>query len=159
MKIRIIFVCLGNICRSPGAEAVFKRIVSENNCQDQFYIDSAGTCAFHEGEKADSRMRSHGVKRGFDLTSISRKFDSNVDFDEFDFVVAMDSSNYDNLCSYAETEEQKQKIVMMTDYCTKMEANEVPDPYYGGEQGFELVFDILEDACENLLTKTKLLLR
>lgn len=155
MKQRILFVCLGNICRSPGAEAVFKHVVSENGCDNEFYIDSAGTAAYHAGERADSRMRQHGRKRGYDLTSISRKFEEDIDFDEFDRIIAMDHSNYNNLCNVARNEQDVEKIEMMTDYCTKHDIDHVPDPYYGGEKGFEHVFDILEDACQNFFDKIR----
>jgi len=146
---KILFVCLGNICRSPSAEAIFKKIVSDNNLSKEFYIDSAGTAAYHEGEPADYRMRLHAEKRGYQLTSISRPIISD-DFNEFDMIVAMDDNNYYDLKAMSE-KRHHHKIKLMTDYCSNYTNNGVPDPYYGGDKGFELVIDILEDASLGLL--------
>ncbi len=148
MKKKILFVCLGNICRSPSAEAVFKGLVQGKGVQDQFLIDSAGTYGYHEGEPADRRMQSHAVKRGYNLTSISRSFDSGSDWDRFDFIIAMDDSNLRDLKDMARNSDDLKKLYKMTDFSTKFNYSEVPDPYYGGDQGFELVLDLLEDASE-----------
>ncbi len=148
MKKKILFVCLGNICRSPSAEAVFKGLVHNKGVQNQFEIDSAGTYGYHEGEPADRRMQSHAVKRGYNLTSISRPFDSNTDWDRFDYIVAMDDSNLRDLSQLARNADDLKKLFKMTDFANNYKYNEVPDPYYGGEQGFELVLDLLEDAGE-----------
>ena len=148
MKKKILFVCLGNICRSPSAEAVFKGMVHNKGVQNQFEIDSAGTYGYHEGEPADSRMQSHAVKRGYNLTSISRHFDSNTDWDRFDYIVAMDDSNLRDLSQMARNGDDLKKLFKMTDFANNYKYNEIPDPYYGGEQGFELVLDLLEDAGE-----------
>ena len=151
MKTNLLFVCLGNICRSPSGEAIMKNIITKNNMQSKFFIDSAGTAAYHTGEKADSRMRKHGKNRGIELTSIARKFDPNSDFDKFDLILAMDKNNYHDLYDLAKTENEKNKIKLMCDYCIKYSHfEEVPDPYYGGYEGFELVLDILDDACTSL---------
>ncbi|TKG95967.1 low molecular weight phosphotyrosine protein phosphatase [Puteibacter caeruleilacunae] len=155
MKKSVLFVCLGNICRSPSAEAVFQGLVDREGLSDQFSIDSAGTSAYHAGEPADRRMQSHAVRRGINLTSISRGFNASSDFDEFDIIVAMDDSNFYNLQDVARTDEDQAKIVKMTDYCSRFNYDHVPDPYYGGAEGFELVLDLLEDACEGLLNELR----
>lgn len=149
-KIKILFVCLGNICRSPSAEAVMKEVVKSSGLSDQFMIDSAGTSGWHSGEKADSRMRKHAQKRDYDLTSLSRPVKT-TDFDEFDYIVGMDDDNIFNLEQMTKLPEHQMKIIKMTDYCQNHDASSVPDPYYGGDAGFELVLDILEDSCNGLL--------
>jgi protein-tyrosine phosphatase len=154
-KKKILFVCQGNICRSPSAEAVFNGIVKMNGSSNGFEVDSAGTSGWHAGEPADKRMQSHAVKRGFHLTSISRKFDPHTDFDHFDMIIGMDDSNIQKLKQLARTASDLDKIYKMTDFSREFNDNEVPDPYYGGEEGFELVLDLLEDACEGLLDKIK----
>ncbi len=152
MKQKILFVCLGNICRSPSAEAVMNAYINNNNLQQEISCDSAGTASYHSGERADSRMRTHAQKRNYNLTSIARQFNPNCDFDDFDFIIAMDESNFSNLQQMARDNSDKQKIKMMTNYCSVYtDYNSVPDPYYGRAKGFELVLDILEDACEGLL--------
>ena len=148
MKKKILFVCLGNICRSPSAEAVFKGLVRNKGMQNQFEIDSAGIYGYHEGQQADRRMQRHAVKRGYNLTSISRPFDSNSDWDRFDYIVAMDDSNLRDLSQLARNADDLKKLHKMTDFSNNYNYNEVPDPYYGGDQGFELVLDLLEDAGE-----------
>lgn len=155
MSIRsILFVCMGNICRSPMAEGVFLHILNRENQLKNFHIDSAGTIGYHAGELPDSRMRFHASKRGYELTSRSRKV-NHSDLEKFDLIVAMDDSNYFNLCDIAKNQEEKMKIVRMTDYCTKHNDDHIPDPYYGGESGFEHVIDLLEDACEGLFSQIR----
>lgn len=141
---------MGNICRSPAAEGILKKKLKEKGLSEQFYIDSAGISAYHEGDLPDSRMRAHAKERGYELTSRSRPVISK-DFSEFDLIIGMDESNISNLNKKATTNEDKSKIKLMTDYCIGIEADHVPDPYYGGAYGFELVLDILEDACEGLI--------
>jgi protein-tyrosine phosphatase len=148
---RVLFVCWGNICRSPSAEAVFKGLVQKAGIEKGFEIDSAGTIAAHSGERADARMRQHALRRGYSLDSISRKVKPDFDFEHFDYIIAMDDKNYHDLVLMAKNDEQVRKISKMTDYSDKYNYNEVPDPYYGGAQGFELVLDLLEDACKGLL--------
>lgn len=151
MKHKILFVCLGNICRSPSAEAVMKHIVKNNNLEKNFFIDSAGTAAYHDGERADSRMRRFGSKRGYNLTSISRPIDPDKDFENFDYIIGMDDDNYWDLKRMCPKEDCLSKISLMTDFKQKMSNTYVPDPYYGGDKGFDLVLDILEDSCKGLL--------
>lgn len=145
-KRKILFVCLGNICRSAAAEAVMKAVLARKG-DDRFFVDSAGILSYHEGEKADRRMRYFADLRGYDLTSISRPVRSS-DFEEFDYIIGMDDSNIDDLKERASTIEQEAKIHKMTEFCVNIEADHVPDPYYGGNEGFERVLDLLEDACE-----------
>ena len=152
-KKKVLFVCLGNICRSPAAEGVFKYKVKELGLEYAFEIDSAGTAGYHAGEPADRRMQQHALKRGYKLTSISRKFNPSVDFDKFDLVVAMDNENVSNLKRMARSPEDVAKISKMTDFSKTGNYTEIPDPYYGGSDGFELVLDLLEDACEGLLER------
>ena len=151
MKQKVLFVCLGNICRSPSAEAVFKGLVKNKGKENYFEIDSAGTYAYHKGEPADARMQRHAVKRGYNLTSISRPFDPDTDWDKFDYIVAMDYSNLNDLKEMARNENDLDKLYMMMNFAQRFDYAEVPDPYYGGDEGFELVLDLLEDAGEGLL--------
>lgn len=155
MKKRILFVCLGNICRSPSAEAVFNGMIKKEGLQDLIECDSAGTAGYHEGEPADQRMQSHAIRRGYRLTSISRKFRPETDFDQFDFIIGMDDQNVNDLQDMASGSEDLNKIYKMTDFCSNGGHYAVPDPYYGGSEGFELVLDILEDACQGLLNELK----
>lgn len=149
-KIKILFVCLGNICRSPAAEAIMKYKLEEKGLNDRFLIDSAGILDYHEGELPDSRMRAHGSKRGYQLDSHSRpvKYD---DFFNFDLIIGMDDRNIEALKRKAPDAESAAKIKRMTDFCRNIPSDHVPDPYYGGAEGFENVLNILEDACEGLI--------
>lgn len=152
-KTKILFVCMGNICRSPSAEAVFNGLIKKNGLAKSFEIDSAGTTAYHVGQHADRRMQSHAIKRGFNLTSISRLFNPDTDFDYFDLIIGMDDENMHTLKHVTRNDVDISKLRKMTDFSQKMNYDEVPDPYYGGDAGFELVLDLLEDACEGLLEK------
>jgi protein-tyrosine phosphatase len=152
-KTKVLFVCLGNICRSPSGEAVMKGLVEKEGLSGNFEVDSAGTAAWHEGEPADPRMQVHASKRGYNLTSISRPVKPETDFDKFDYIIAMDRQNMRDLQSMAQTEEHRNKLHMMTDFSKEFNYDSVPDPYYGGDEGFELVLDLLEDACGGLLEK------
>jgi Protein-tyrosine-phosphatase len=136
------------------AEAVFNKILEREQATHQFNIDSAGLISVHKGELPDHRMRFHASKRGYQLQHHSRPV-TRTDFDDFDLIICMDDSNYDGLRDKAHTLEEVQKIHRMTDYCRIIKANHVPDPYYGGDQGFENVIDLLEDACEGLFTALK----
>lgn len=145
----ILFVCLGNICRSPMAEAAFLRLLEEKKKSEDFFIDSAGLIAYHQGELPDSRMRAYAARRGYKLTHLSRPF-SRSDFDKFDMIIGMDEQNFDGLMAKAQTLDEENKIFRMVDFSHKFTPTHIPDPYYGGEQGFENVIDLLEDACEGL---------
>ena len=149
--IRVCFVCLGNICRSPTAEAIFTKLVEDAGLSDQFVIDSAGTSGWHEGSRADSRSREAASRRGIDITSRSRQF-LPTDFDRFDYVIAMDADNRANLEALASSDAERDKIHVMRQYNSPPAPHlEVPDPYYGGATGFEDVLDICEDASRGLL--------
>ncbi|MBK5194501.1 MAG: low molecular weight phosphotyrosine protein phosphatase [Proteiniphilum sp.] len=154
-KIRLLFVCLGNICRSPAAEGIMSGIVEKNGLQDIIDVDSAGTSGWHQGDLPDERMRSHGEKRGYDFCSHARKFRES-DFDDFDYIIVMDENNYSSVKSLASGKDQADKIHLMTEFSVQFNYhNHIPDPYYGGSSGFELVLDLLEDACEGLLQVIK----
>jgi len=153
LKYSILFVCLGNICRSPAAQAVMQRLVDERCLTDRFYIDSAGIGAWHIGDLPDKRMRVHARARGYELTHRARQVRA-ADFDDFDLIVGMDATNVEDLRYKAATIEQQDKVVMMGDYIRQFpHYDHVPDPYYEGSEGFELVLDLLEDACDNLLDR------
>jgi protein-tyrosine phosphatase len=146
---KILFVCLGNICRSPMAEVAFQRILEREHATDRFTIDSAGLIGFHAGELPDNRMRYHAGKRGYTMTHRSRPF-TRADFDHFDMIIGMDDQNISGLNNQAHTLDETRKIFRITDFCRNINADHVPDPYYSGDQGFENVIDLLEDACEGL---------
>jgi protein-tyrosine phosphatase len=153
MKKKILFVCLGNICRSPSAEAVFRKIVEDKGYSDHFEIDSAGTGGWISGEPADPRMSKHAAKRGYNLTSLARKFNPRTDFDHFDMIIGMDDENISDLRMKVRNSEDRSRIYKMTAFRKTFRYNSIPDPYYGGDEGFELVLDLLEDACEGLFQK------
>ncbi|ONI01120.1 hypothetical protein PRUPE_6G122700 [Prunus persica] len=154
----VLFVCLGNICRSPAAEGVFRDLVKKRGLDSKFKIDSAGTIDYHEGNQADPRMRAASKRRGIEITSLSRPIRL-PDFRDFDLILAMDNQNRDDIIEafnrwkFREPlpEDAHKKVKLMCSYCKKHDETEVPDPYYGGPQGFEKVLDLLEDACESLL--------
>lgn len=150
---KILFICLGNICRSCTAEEIFRTLATEQSDLKQRYtVDSAGIIDYHEGELPDSRMRAHARKHGYELTHRSRPI-LPEDFHKFNLIVAMDNRNYDKLQRMAYTEGVDESIVVkMADYLQHHPAhNSIPDPYYGTERDFELVIELLEDACQNLL--------
>jgi len=149
--IRVCFVCLGNICRSPTAHGIMQALVADAGLDDVIEIDSAGTAAYHEGERADARSRATAQRRGVDLTSIARQFRP-ADFERFEYVIAMDTENRDNLLALAQTPEARARVHLMRDFAGDGDTGKsVPDPYYGGERGFEDVFDICDAACRGLL--------
>jgi protein-tyrosine phosphatase len=146
----VLFVCMGNICRSPTAEGVFRKLVSDAGRDSKFRVDSAGTIGYHSGDMADSRMRTAAQERGYSLESRARRIES-ADFDRFDLIVTMDEANFRDVQEM--NPGTGARVVRMCDYCEEYEETEVPDPYYGGEAGFHKVIDILEDACGNLLRR------
>ena len=152
-KTKVLFVCSGNICRSPSAEAVFKKLVKTKGLKDQFEIDSAGTGSWHVGESPDRRMQMHAKKRGYNLTGISRRINPFTDFDYYDLIIGMDDYNIRELKSRTQKKGDLAKIHKMTDFVKKWNYDEIPDPYYGGDESFELVIDLLEDSCKGLLEK------
>lgn len=150
-KYKILFVCLGNICRSPAAEEILKHKLKEKGLGNSFEVDSAGTSGYHDGDLPDRRMRQHGKKRGYNFDSISRKITLN-DFYDFDLIITMDDSNFSNVLRLAPDLESEKKVHKMIEYFNKYSHDHIPDPYYEGADGFELVIDLLEDACEGLLS-------
>jgi len=147
---RVLFICMGNICRSPSAEAIMKKLVKDAGLSGRIQVDSAGILGYHEGELPDSRMRTHGARRGYVLDSRSRPVKTR-DFYDFDLIIGMDDSNIDSLNGKAPDLESRAKIRKMTEFSHDKTYDHVPDPYYGGASGFELVLDLLEDSCAGLL--------
>ena len=148
-KYKVLFVCLGNICRSPAAQGIFEHIVRENGMQDKIEADSAGTYGGHRGELPDRRMRTAAMYRGFALTHKSRQV-SGLDFLDFDLIIAMDDQNYEDLMHLAPSVEATHKVRRMSDFLQRRKMSYIPDPYYMGVEGFALVLDLLEDGCQNL---------
>lgn len=148
-KTKVLFVCLGNICRSPAAEEIFRQVVVSHGAEAHFETDSAGTYSGHYGQLPDARMRQHAARRGYRLTHRARTVRT-ADFEVYDLVVAMDDANRSDLLALAPTVESERKVVRMADYIRSRRADCVPDPYYEGADGFELVLNLLEEACENL---------
>ena len=152
-KKRILFVCMGNICRSPAAEAIMKKTIEKKNLGDKIEIDSAGTIEYHSGESADSRMIVSAKNRGYEVDSIARQFDMTKDFKQFDYIVTMDNENFDDILSMDTLNKHEHKIFRMVDFCTDRTNDEIPDPYYNSASGFEEVLDMLEDATNGLLNR------
>lgn len=154
-KIRILFVCLGNICRSPAAEGVLRSIVDAHGESSRWVIDSAGTGRYHIGDLPDKRMRVHAARRGYTLDHRCRQV-TETDFERFDLIIPMDASNQRNLCQLAPDPDSEQKIVPMAAWIGMANRyDHIPDPYYEGAEGFELVLDLLEDGCRNLYDSLK----
>lgn len=152
---KLLFVCLGNICRSPAAEGMMRRVVEREELADCVEIDSAGTYGGHRGQLPDPRMRSAAANRGLQLTHRARKI-TEEDFFEFDRIIVMDDMNYENVFRLSPTRETDNKIFRMREFFTRFpEWSYVPDPYYEGHEGFELVLDMLEDGCATLLQEIK----
>ena len=150
-KIKVLFVCMGNICRSPTAEGVFAKLLKEQNLADYFVIDSAGTHAYHVGEAPDLRAQNAALARDIKLTHLRARKVVMGDFEDFDFLLAMDDENYAALMD-ACPEENKDKISYFLDYAPHLDTREVPDPYFGGKYGFERVLDLAEEASVGFLS-------
>ena len=149
-KFRLLFVCMGNICRSPAAEGIMKKLVHDAGLSERIIIDSAGTGGWHAGEPADSRMRRHGARRGYDFDSIARQV-RHADFHDFDLILIMDQQNRRDIAPFNPSGDLLHKVKFFTDYARDRTEKQVPDPYYGGDAGFEHVLDILENGCGHLL--------
>ncbi len=151
MPVKILMVCLGNICRSPLAEGILQSKLP----RERFLIDSAGTGGWHVGQEPDKRSIQTAKQRGLDITRQRGRQIQISDFDTFDYIYVMDNSNYKNVMALAPTEEAKSKVQMILNELFPNENVDVPDPYYGGQNGFEQVFDMLDDACEIIAEKLK----
>ncbi|WP_395737800.1 low molecular weight protein-tyrosine-phosphatase [Prosthecobacter sp.] len=147
---RLLFVCLGNICRSPAAEGVMRALIESEGLADRVAIRSAGTGGWHAGKLPDQRMRNAAQNRGYDLSSRARQVTQN-DLRDYDLVLVMDNQNLRDVRTYDVASQFSSKIRLFCEFCTAHSDREVPDPYYGGEQGFELVLDLLEDGCRGVL--------
>ena len=149
---KLLFICLGNICRSPAAHAVMQHQIDEKRLAPLFYIDSAGIGNWHVGQLPDPRMRRYGAARGYRIDHHARQFKAERDFDAFDYIITMDEENYRTITSMARSADDRGKVVRMTEFISRHpEATSVPDPYYGGEADFNLALDLIEDGCEGIL--------
>ncbi|WP_088240647.1 low molecular weight protein-tyrosine-phosphatase [Calothrix rhizosoleniae] len=151
MPYKLLFVCLGNICRSPSAENIMTHLIQQSGLSDRIVCDSAGTSSYHIGSSPDRRMSAAAMQKlGFKLQGQARQFQRS-DFQEFDLILAMDRENYQNILYLDSTGEYEQKVQLICDFCSQYTLQEVPDPYYGGSEGFNQVIDLLMDACGGLL--------
>ena len=149
-KFSVLFVCTGNICRSPTAEAIFRKLAADAGMAETVTADSAGTHGYHVGEPPDPRAQEAAAKRGYDLSGLRARRFEEADFQRFDLVLAMDQDHYSILSNLAQPP-AGHKLKLMMSYARGFPEQEVPDPYYGGPQGFERVLDMLEDAAQGLL--------
>ncbi len=150
MPYKLLFVCLGNICRSPAAENLMNHLLEQANLAGQVVCDSAGTSSYHIGSLPDRRMTAAAQQRGLAMQGCARQF-TKADFDQFDLILAMDRENYADICALDRAGIYRDKVYLMCDFCTHHSIKDVPDPYYGGPNGFNQVLDILTDACQGLL--------
>lgn len=153
-KVAVVFVCLGNICRSPTAQGVFRHLVQQEGLSDWITTDSAGTHAYHVGSEPDRRAQQTARSRGIDLSDLRGRKAIKSDFKEFDYVLAMDNENLQNLELICPTG-LEDKLSLFLDFSKEYSETQVPDPYYGGDQGFEHVFDLVESASRGLLEDIK----
>lgn len=147
---KLLFVCLGNICRSPSAENIMNHLVEKTGLAGQIVCDSAGTSNYHIGDPPDRRMTAAAQRRGIPMRGAARQF-TRSDFERFDMILAMDRANYANILALDTQGKYRDKVRMMCEFCTRFPDREVPDPYYEGEAGFNYVIDLLTDACGGLL--------
>ncbi|HFD79443.1 MAG TPA: low molecular weight phosphotyrosine protein phosphatase [Gammaproteobacteria bacterium] len=153
-KINILFVCMGNICRSPTAQGMFEYLLEQEGLSDEVYVDSAGTHAYHVGKSPDERAMRSAAARGIDLGAQRARRIEIEDFERFDYVLAMDSSNLDDLMALC-PEQHREKLALFLDFAEELPEREVPDPYYGGAQGFERVLDLIEEGSRSLLESVR----
>ncbi|AMO68243.1 protein-tyrosine-phosphatase [gamma proteobacterium BDW918] len=150
MAIKVLFVCLGNICRSPTAHGVFQKLLNDAGLHDEIQVDSAGTGDWHIGRSPDQRSQAAALSRQYDLSSLRARQVCKADFETFDYILAMDECNLADLQAM-HTHQAKCELALFLTYAKHTARREVPDPYYGGEQGFDEVLDLVEDAAEGLL--------
>lgn len=153
--VRVLFVCMGNICRSPVAEGVFRRMLEGAGLDNKIYVDLAGTHSYHVGAPPDARSQTTALRRGIDLRGIRSRKVTVADFAEFDYVLAMDRDNLEHLLALRQDFELRCRIQLFMDYAPNLPEREVPDPYYGGPNGFERVMDLIETAAEGLLVSIR----
>lgn len=153
-RVAVLFVCTGNICRSPTAEGIFRKFVKDAGLDERMFADSAGTHGYHVGEPPDLRAQAAAARRGYDLSGLRARRLDQGDFDRFDLLLGMDRDHYSILQSMGRVSAGGQPKLMMS-YARRFKVEEVPDPYYGGPQGFERVLDMLEDASQGLLESLK----
>lgn len=156
VKVKVLFVCMGNICRSPTAQGVFRKLVEEAGLTEVIEIDSAGTHAYHIGEPPDPRARETALRRGIDLADLRARRATPEDFEAYHYVLAMDQDNYhalSNLCPPGRGLERR--LALLMDFAPRARMREVPDPYYGAAGGFEAVFDMVEEAAQGLLEEIR----
>jgi len=151
-KIRVLFVCMGNICRSPTAEGVFRHMVAQADLGKKIHTDSAGTHAFHAGEPPDRRAQATAQSRGIDITDLRARSVADDDFEIFDYIIAMDKDNLAGLLNQC-PDAHKEKVHLFLGFAEDINESEVPDPYYGGQNGFVRVFDMVEAASNGLLAE------
>ena len=149
-RMRVLMVCMGNICRSPTAHGVLEKLVADAGWADYIAVDSAGTHGYHVGELPDERAQQHAARRGYDLSAQRARELRRDDFTDFDLVLVMDAAN-ERAARALCPSDRTSRLRRLTDFCRTHSASEVPDPYYGGAQGFEEVLDLVEDACHGLL--------
>ncbi|MBI1317344.1 MAG: low molecular weight phosphotyrosine protein phosphatase [Candidatus Hydrogenedens sp.] len=152
--IRVLFICLGNICRSPTAEGVFTKLVEDSGLSERIHVDSAGTGDWHVGDPPDRRARAEAARRGIDISGLRGRQVARSDFDTFHYVLAMDQSNYRDLSRLCPTA-HRGKLHLCLDFASDADEREVPDPYYGGDDGFAHVYDLVEDAARGLLQRIR----
>jgi protein-tyrosine phosphatase len=151
---KLLFVCLGNICRSPAAENIMNHLAAKSSLSSEIECDSAGTANYHSGNPPDRRMQAAAVKRNIPMKGSARQF-TKADFTAFDLILAMDRENYQNILALDPQKQYRDKVKLMCDFATQHPDQEVPDPYFGGAEGFDYVIDLLTDACGGLLSEIK----
>lgn len=150
MPYKLLFVCLGNICRSPSAENIMNHLLAQKGLTEQIICDSAGTSSYHIGSAPDPRMTKAAAKRGIQMTGKARQFEK-ADFENFDLILAMDRYNYRDILKLDPQNIYQNKVELMCNYASQFLDRDVPDPYYGGADGFDYVIDLLLNCCDNLL--------
>ncbi|MDG4597954.1 MAG: low molecular weight phosphotyrosine protein phosphatase [Candidatus Contendobacter sp.] len=149
--VKVLFVCMGNICRSPMAEGAFQRLLASVDLAEQVVVDSAGTHSYHIGSPPDPRSQATALSRGVDLRHLRARQVTTADLAEFDYVLAMDRDNFDHLLALGKESKVRHRIRLFLDFAPDLPEREVPDPYYGGSGGFERVMDLVEEAARGLL--------
>ena len=150
-EIRVLFICMGNICRSPVAEGVFRRMLEGVGLSEKIDVDSAGTHAYHIGAPPDTRSQATALRRGVDLRQLRARRVTVADFAEFDYLLAMDRDNFENLLELCPDSSLHNRVRLLMDFAPHLPEREVPDPYYGGPSGFDRVMDLIEEAAQGLL--------